>query len=405
MEGSSNILAGALLTIMTRTVFIAREPLAQVQTNKCGPHYFVRNGCGGPLGLSSNIKVYIYDLPSSYNTDWLVDSRCSSHLFAAEVAIHQNLLRSPVRTLDPDEADFFFMPVYVSCNFTSRSGFPTLFHASDILQAAVGLVSRNMPFWDRHQGRDHVFVATHDFGACFHAMEDLAVTMGIPQFLRNSIILQTFGEKNKHPCQNVDHIQIPPYVVPAKKLPDPRSQRRKILAFFRGKMEIHPKNVSGHMYSRGVRTTIWRRFSHDRRFFIKRKRSDNYKAEMLRSVFCLCPLGWAPWSPRIVESVIQGCIPVIIADNIQLPYSHVIDWRKISVTVAERDVHKLDRILSRVAATNVSMIQANLWRDEVRQALVYNQPLVRGDATWQVLDLLSKRKNKVAEAGSRIKVA
>jgi hypothetical protein len=30
----------------------------------------------------------------------------------------------------------------------------------------------------------------------------------------------------------------------------PEEQKRNIFAFFRGKMEIHPKNYSGRMYSR-----------------------------------------------------------------------------------------------------------------------------------------------------------
>ncbi|KAH9303997.1 hypothetical protein KI387_008401, partial [Taxus chinensis] len=75
-------------------------------------------------GLSSDVKVYVYDLSSRYNEDWLVNSRCSSHLFSAEVAIHRALLGSSVRVFNPLEANFFFIPVYVSCNFSTRKRFP-----------------------------------------------------------------------------------------------------------------------------------------------------------------------------------------------------------------------------------------------------------------------------------------
>jgi hypothetical protein len=61
-----------------------------------------------------------------------------------------------------------------------------------------------------------------------------------------------------------------------------------------------------------VRTVIWRKFNSDRRFYLKRQRFAGYQSEIVRSVFCLCPLGWAPWSPRLVESVALGCVPVII---------------------------------------------------------------------------------------------
>lgn len=79
-----------------------------------------------------------------------------------------------------------------------------------------------------------------------------------------------------------------------------------------------------------------------------------YYEDMRRSVFCLCPLGWAPWSPRIVESLQQGCIPVIISDNIILPFREFVDWPAITVHVPEKDVPRLDEILSAIPVEEVS---------------------------------------------------
>lgn len=121
-------------------------------------------------GVLNDLKVFIYDLPSKYNTDWLANERCRTHLFASEVAIHRALLTSNVRTLDPHEADFFFVPVYVSCNFSTVNGFPAIGHARSLISSAVQLISGEHPFWNRSRGSDHVFVASHDFGACFHTM-------------------------------------------------------------------------------------------------------------------------------------------------------------------------------------------------------------------------------------------
>ena len=92
-----------------------------------------------------------------------------------------------------------------------------------------------------------------------------------------------------------------------------------------------------------------------------------------------------------MESVISGCVPVIIADKIALPFAHAIEWSQISVTVAERDVDKIGKILEKVAHTNLTTIQHNLWNEAYRRALLYTNPLVRGDATWQILELLSRK--------------
>jgi hypothetical protein len=72
--------------------------------------------------------------------------------------------------LRPIEADLFLVPVYVSCNFSTPTGLPSLAHARGMLAEAVDLVRGEMPYWNRSDGADHVFVASHDFGACFHPM-------------------------------------------------------------------------------------------------------------------------------------------------------------------------------------------------------------------------------------------
>ncbi|KAJ9188789.1 hypothetical protein P3X46_000153 [Hevea brasiliensis] len=350
-------------------------------------------------GLLKDLKIYIYELPPKYNTKWLANERCSNHLFASEVAIHRALSNSDdVRTFDPYEADFFFVPVYVSCNFSTVNGFPAIGHARSLLSSAINLISTNFPFWNRSQGADHVFVASHDFGSCFHTLEGRAMEDGIPKFLKNSIILQTFGVKYDHPCQDVENVVIPPYVSPESVRltlqKAPLNGRRDIWVFFRGKMEVHPKNVSGRFYSKKVRTEIWRKFNADRRFYLQRHRFAGYQSEIVRSVFCLCPLGWAPWSPRLVESVALGCVPVIIADGIQLPFPTAVPWPEISLTVAEKDVAKLGRILEHVAASNLSIIQKNLWDPAVTRALLFNNEIKEGDATWQVLDALAQKLDR-----------
>ncbi|CAJ1955868.1 unnamed protein product [Sphenostylis stenocarpa] len=347
------------------------------------------------LGVLKNMKVFVYELPPKYNTVWLANKRCGNHLFASEVAIHRALLTSEVRTFDPYEADFFFVPVYVSCNFSAVNGFPAIGHARALISSAVNLVSIEYPFWNRSKGSDHVFVASHDFGACFHTLEHVAIAEGIPQILKDSIVLQTFGVNHRHPCQEVENVVIPPYVSPEsvrRTLENfPMKGPRDIWAFFRGKMEVHPKNISGRFYSKRVRTEIWRKFNGDRRFYLQRHRFSGYQLEVARSVFCLCPLGWAPWSPRLVESVALGCVPVIIADGIRLPFPSAVNWSEISLTVAEREVGKLGKILERVAATNLSDIQRNLWDPRTRRALLFNKEVEEGDATWQVLVSLSEK--------------
>jgi hypothetical protein len=47
--------------------------------------------------------------------------------------------------------------------------------------------------------------------------------------------------------------------------------------------------------------------------------------------------------------------------------------------------------LEKVAATNLSSIQRNLWDPRTRKALLFNSWVQEGDAMWQVLHSLSEK--------------
>ena len=65
---------------------------------------------------------------------------------------------------------------------------------------------------------------------------------------------------------------------------------------------------------------------------------------MPSSIFCLAPLGYAVWNFRLYESIICGCIPVILADNVELPFEKDLDYRTFSVKVLETQAHLLGNI-------------------------------------------------------------
>jgi len=91
---------------------------------------------GAAAGGRSSPRVYVYEVPPRYNSlllaRRLVHDACAlrtyegkgaqqdapawtSNLYGAEVALHEALLASPHRTHAPEEADYFFVPVYVGC--------------------------------------------------------------------------------------------------------------------------------------------------------------------------------------------------------------------------------------------------------------------------------------------------
>jgi len=69
-------------------------------------------------------------------------------------------------------------------------------------------------------------------------------------------------------------------------------------------------------------------------------RTEKYYEELASSVFC----GVLPgdgWSGRMEDSMLQGCIPVIIQDGIFLPYENVLNYNSFAVRVQEDDIPNL----------------------------------------------------------------
>ena len=83
---------------------------------------------------------------------------------------------------------------------------------------------------------------------------------------------------------------------------------------------------------------------------------------MASSTFCLAPRGNAAWSPRLDEALHAGCIPVLLADSYDPPFSHVLDYSTFSFNVSEQ--HVLDgsvnllRFLADVPQTKVRSMRA-----------------------------------------------
>lgn len=127
-----------------------------------------------PSYAAASLRVFVYELPPRFNADLVArsithrarirDPRCDTNFYSSEVHVHRFLERSPVRTLDPREADFFYVPVYTTCHLIT--------HQPNDLRAvgahfhdAMRLVISQYPYWNRTNGRDHVYLFAQGFAA------------------------------------------------------------------------------------------------------------------------------------------------------------------------------------------------------------------------------------------------
>ena len=74
-----------------------------------------------------------------------------------------------------------------------------------------------------------------------------------------------------------------------------------------------------------------------------------YTRLMRDSKFCLHVRGTRVQSPRLIEGMMFGCVPVILADGYELPMSWLFDWSKFSIRLPEIEYRRLPDVLAKVS--------------------------------------------------------
>lgn len=76
------------------------------------------------------------------------------------------------------------------------------------------------------------------------------------------------------------------------------------------------------------------------------KNTNDYNLLLLHSKYSLCPSGTGPNSIRFWESLAVGCIPILLADTLELPDHEL--WDSSIVIVKENDIFNLNNILKNI---------------------------------------------------------
>ena len=70
-----------------------------------------------------------------------------------------------------------------------------------------------------------------------------------------------------------------------------------------------------------------------------------YSQDLAASEFCSVPPGGDGWSSRVDDAVRHGCIPVIIMDDVLMPFEGLLDYDAFALRIPEADIEKLDATL------------------------------------------------------------
>lgn len=113
---------------------------------------------------------------------------------------------------------------------------------------------------------------------------------------------------------------------------------------------------------------------------------------MATSKFCLNIAGDTPSSNRLFDAIATHCVPVIISDEIELPYEDVLDYSKFSIFVHSSDACKKGYLLNLLKG-----IKKQKWRQmwerlkQIAPHFEYQYPSRHGDAVDMIWQSVSRK--------------
>lgn len=253
------------------------------------------------------------------------------------------------RVFSAEEADVVFVPFFATVSaelqlIENKGVFRKKVKENEdyVRQRMVVDSIKKSEAWLRSGGRDHVFVLT-DPVAMFHVRDEIAPAI---------LLVVDFGgwyridskSSNESSSGVIHHTQVSllkdiivPYTHLLPRLLISDNQNRKTLLYFKGAKHRHRGGL--------VREKLWDLLIDEPRVVIEEGFPNATGKEqsikgMRTSEFCLHPAGDTPTSCRLFDAIQSLCIPVIVSDNIELPFEGLVDYSEFSIFVAVSDALK-----------------------------------------------------------------
>ncbi|PSS04560.1 Arabinosyltransferase ARAD1 [Actinidia chinensis var. chinensis] len=353
--------------------------------------------------VPSPLRVYVYDMPRKFTYDllWLFQNtyRETSNLTSNGSPVHrlieqhsidywlwadliapesERLLKNVVRVHRQEEADLFYIPFFTTISFFLLEKQ----QCKALYREALKWVT-DQPAWKRSEGRDHILPVHHPWSF-----------KSVRRYMKNAIWLlpdmDSTGNWYKPGQVFLEKDLILPYVPNVDfcdmKCLSESEKKRNTLLYFRGRLK---RNAGGKIRSKlvtelsGVEDVVIEEGTTGE---AGKRAAQN---GMRQSIFCLSPAGDTPSSARLFDAIVSGCIPVIVSDELELPFEGILDYRKMAMFVSSSDAVQPGWLLTFLRSVSPAQIR------EMRKQLakysmhfVYShpaQPLGPEDLVWRMV--------------------
>ncbi|XP_073018393.1 probable arabinosyltransferase ARAD1 [Primulina eburnea] len=322
-----------------------------------------------------NIRAGVPEYPGGLNLQHSIEYWLTLDLLNSEFA--DNLgCRSAIRVHNSSQADVVFVPFFSSISYNRYSKLkPGQKSINNFLQEKLVQFLTEQEEWKRYGGKDHIIVAHHP-----NSLLDARTKLWPAMF-----ILADFG---RYPptVANVEKDVIAPYKHMIRSYVNDSSgfDSRPTLLYFQG--AIYRKD--GGM----IRQELFYMLQNEKDVHFsfgsaQKNGVDEASQGMHSSKFCLNIAGDTPSSNRLFDAIASHCVPVVISDEIELPYEDVLNYSEFCVFVRTSDALKENFLLNLIK--NISREEwTRMWKrlKEVERFFEFRYPSQDQDAVqmiWQ----------------------
>jgi len=328
-----------------------------------------------------DIQTKIPDYPGGLNLQHSIEYWLTLDLLASELPNPPNA-RSAIRVRNISEADIIFVPFFSSLcyNRYSRVDPHQKKTKNKLLQEKLVKFLTAQKEWKRSGGCDHLIVAHHP-----NSLLDARTKLWPATF-----ILSDFGRYPPN-IANVEKDVIAPYKHVIGSYVDDSSDfdSRPTLLYFQG--AIYRKDGGF------VRQELYYLLKDEKdvHFAFGSVQKDGIKKAtqgMHSSKFCLNIAGDTPSSNRLFDAIASHCVPVIISDEIELPYEDVLDYSQFCIFVRTGDALK-EKFLMNLIQSIKKDEWTRMWQKlkEVENFYEFQYPSKEGDAVQMIWQAVARK--------------
>ncbi|XP_016481493.1 putative arabinosyltransferase ARAD1 [Nicotiana tabacum] len=328
-----------------------------------------------------DIRNTIPEYPGGLNLQHSIEYWLTLDLLSSEFADNLDG-RSAIRVHNSSEADVVFVPFFSSISYNRFSklkpGQKTSTNA--LLQEKLVSFVTAQEEWKRSGGKDHIIVAHHP-----NSLLDARMKLWPAIF-----VLSDFG---RYPptIANVEKDVIAPYKHVIRNYGNDTSgfDRRPTLLYFQG--AIYRKDGGT------IRQELFYMLKDEKDVHfsfgsILKNGVKQATQGMHSSKFCLNIAGDTPSSNRLFDAIASHCVPVIISDEIELPYEDILDYSEFCIFVSTSDALKENFLINFIR--NITKEEwTGMWArlKEIENLFEYRYPSKDNDAVQMIWQAIARK--------------